>query len=383
MKKWRKTVGLIAALFGLVLTVLVNPGKAGIEIEKPWVAGYYVGYLSHLYPIEEIEWSGLTHLFIGRVMPKADGAVDLSLDLGMKGAPFVQSLIQAAHANGKKAIAFVGGEGTHKEWVSAASPTYRSRFVRNLAALVTQQGFDGIDLDWEPVEKRDHAPLLALIKDLRSTLPDAILTFPADGASNTNHPTDRSFYAQMAPYLDQINLMTYGVAATWEGWKSWHSSPLYHRDRETPYSISGTVREYLQAGVSPQKLGIGIGFFGTCWGVPVRAPNQAIRGGKVLAGDNDMSFRNIVQNYDSVDARRWDEIGRVPYLSFSKPTGPKRCTFVSYENERSITEKAQYIKNQGLGGMILWNINQGYVPSRPQGQRNPLLQATRKTLLTR
>jgi chitinase len=382
MKKWNSVLGLIAALLGLVFTVLVHPGET-VSTSSPWVAGYYVGYLSHLYPIEEIEWSGITHLLIGRVMPKPDGTVDLSLDLGVKGEPFADSLIQAAHAQGKKAIAFVGGEGAHKDWVSAASPANRSRFVQSLAALVNEKGFDGIDLDWEPVEVSDRAPLLALIKELRAALPNAILTLPADGASNTNHPSDRKFYAQIAPYLDQINLMTYGVAGTWEGWKSWHSSPLYHRNRETPYSISSTVMEYLRAGVPKQKLGIGIGFFGICWGSPVRSPNQAIQGGKVVAGDNDMSFRNIIEYYETVDAQRWDETGRVPYLSFTKPTGPKQCTFVSYENERSIAEKAEYIKSQGLGGVILWNINQGYVASRPKGERNPLLQATRNSLLTK
>ncbi len=379
MKKWTSALGLIAALFGLVFTMLVNP----VEAERShWVAGYYVGYLNHLYPIEEIEWSGLTHLFIGRILPNSDGTLNLDLDMGSEGAAFTRSLVNATHANGKKAIAFIGGEGTHKEWVKAAS-TNRAAFVKSLAVLVQQQGFDGIDLDWEPVEVSDRAPLLALIKELRSTLPNAILTFPADGASNTNHPTNRAFYAKIAPYLDQINLMTYGNAAAWNGWNSWHSSPLYHRNRETPYSVSSTVMEYLQAGIPRQKLGIGIGFFGTCWGAPVRAPNQAIKGGKVLADDNDMSFSNIMQYYDSAAARRWDETARVPYLSFSKPTGPKQCTFVSYENERSIAEKAKYVEMQGLGGVILWNINQGYFANRPQGQRSPLLQATRNALLTR
>jgi chitinase len=34
---------------------------------------------------------------------------------------------------------------------------------------------------------------------------------------------------------------------------------------------------------------------------------------------------------------------------------------VSYEDPRSIAEKGAFVKAQGLGGAILWTINQGRV----------------------
>jgi chitinase len=68
-------------------------------------------------------------------------------------------------------------------------------------------------------------------------------------------------------------------------------------------------------------------------------------------------------------------------MSFLKPTGPDGCRFISFDNQGSIKAKGDYVKAQGLGGTILWNINEGYIPSRPQGQRNPLLVATRQGFL--
>lgn len=38
-----------------------------------WVSGYYVGYQRDLYPPEDIDWNGLTHLIVGVVTPNGLG----------------------------------------------------------------------------------------------------------------------------------------------------------------------------------------------------------------------------------------------------------------------------------------------------------------------
>lgn len=48
-------------------------------------------------------------------------------------------------------------------------------------------------------------------------------------------------------------------------------------------------------------------------------------------------------------AYHWDEDARVPYLTSGN-------RFLSYDNVRSIEEKAQYIKDQGLAGVIIWTV---------------------------
>jgi chitinase len=384
MRKWTSFFGLTFALIGFIVILSIYPGKVNpaSKIHHHWVDGYYVGYLSDLYPIEQIEWSGLTHLFIGRIIPNSDGTLNTDLDIGAEGTQLIDALVKDVHKHGKKAIAFIGGEGTHERWIDAASDANRSVFVENLVKLTQDYGFDGIDLDWEPVEETDQDNILQLVKALRGTLPDVILTFPAGGSINANFPSDLSFYGQIAPYLDQLNLMTYGIAGNYQGWKSWHSSPLYYRNQSTPSAIDTTVTRYIENGHVPaEKLGIGIGFFGTCWGTPVNAPEQELNGSSVLATDSEMSFSIIMESYYADAARKWDATARVPYLSFATPTGPKQCTFISYDDQQSIAEKGKYVKAKRLGGAIIWNINEGYIANRPDGQRNPLLRATQKAFL--
>ncbi|MGL4610013.1 MAG: glycoside hydrolase family 18 protein [Trueperaceae bacterium] len=142
----------------------------------PWVSGYYVGYID--YPVSEIDFSGMTHLMIGPVLPKVDATLEVSMYTA-NGPQLAREAVDAAHANGKKAIAFVGGMDTGSQWAAASSSANRATFVTNLKSLMMEYGFDGLDLDWEPVREEDKPLLLALVKDLRQAVPEAILTFPA------------------------------------------------------------------------------------------------------------------------------------------------------------------------------------------------------------
>ena len=74
-------------------------------------------------------------------------------------------------------------------------------------------------------------------------------------------------------------------------------------------------------------------------------------------------------------------IGCERYLSFTSAHGSEACTFVSYEDEASIADKGNYVKSKGLGGAIIWAINEGYRPSQPAGSRDPLMEAMAKAFL--
>ena len=52
-----------------------------------------------------------------------------------------------------------------------------------------------------------------------------------------------------------------------------------------------------------------------------------------------MSYANIMASYFDATKRVWDDLAKVPYLSFTTPKGPQQCNFVSYDDEQSIGEK--------------------------------------------
>jgi chitinase len=343
------------------VTVTVNPES--VSNSDLWVSGYYVGYQRDLYPADKIDFSALTHLMVGRVWPNANGTLNNTFDIDSVNGPLLaQELAQRTHAAGRKAVLMVGGAGTNwnNEWTSATSAGNRAGFIQNLIAIANQLGFDGWDLDWE--ENISYPQFLALVQELRAAAPNKIITIPV-GWINQNFAGVDPFYANVAPYIDQMNIMTYLMADAWGGWLSWHSAALRGAAPNYPSSVEASVNAYLAAGIPAEKLGVGTGFFGTCWSTPTTAPRQTIQSGShIIASDNDLSFTNIMNQYYAGNRYFYDAQSKVPYLGSATAFGPKNCTFVSYENEQSVAEKGAYVKSNGLGGTIIWTINQGYNP---------------------
>jgi chitinase len=351
-------------------------GVDGGVATSAWSMGYYASWAPDQYPIAEIEWSGLTHIAMAFYLPNQDG----SLTLAGGDAKLATSLISAAHAHGVKAIASIGGSDTQSGFQAATASGSVATFAANLVSLLTSTGYDGVDIDWEPMDKTDEPAVIDIAKRIRKASTGALITIPI-GAININLGTDVSGFSDISAAYDQLNIMSYGQAGAWSGWKSWHSSALYQTDSATPTSIDSTVKRYLAAGVPAAKLGIGIGFYGLCYSSPVTAPDQALGGATVLASDGTISYANIMTNYYSASTRQWDALARVPYLSFASPHAPDKCTYISYDDEQSIAEKGAYLKAKGLGGVIQWELNEGYLSSAPAGQRNPLLKAIHDSVL--
>lgn len=338
--------------------------------------GYYASWKASQYPIDQIEWAGLTHVALAFYTPQPDG----SLSLTSGSAQLASDLVQSAHNHGVKAIASLGGADSAAAFRAATASAVLPKFVENLVALKASVGFDGFDVDWEPLATSEELIAIDLATRIRAASPNAILTIPV-GCLNVNIDTNLANFAAIAAAYDQINLMSYGLSGAWPGWKSWHSSPLYHQDSATPMSIDSSVQLYVGAGVPKNKLGIGIGFYGLCYSPPVSAPGQALDGATLVAGDGAISYANIMRDYHTAEARNWDPVARVPYLSFAAAQPPDGCGYISYDDEQSIAEKAQYVRSQGLGGVIEWEINEAYRADLPTGQRNELLTAIGSQLL--
>lgn len=367
-------------LAGLTLLAIATTAQAddtvfATSFERPWVSGYHVGYQRDLYPTAEIDFSAVTHIVVGRITPNANGTVNTHFDIdNVNGPVWARGVASAAHAAGSKAILMVGGAGEYAGWVGAAAPANRATFVTNLLAAMDNLGFDGLDLDWEPIQSQDEPNFLALAQALRTRRPNLLLTVPVGWINANFASTPSPFFASIAPLFDQINVMSYDMAGAWDGWQSWHSSALADAAGNRPSSIETSVDFYKRSGVRRQQLGMGLPFYGTCWR-GVNGPR--LFGGTVVASDNDLSYRNIMQSYYSAPLRQWDAAASMGYLGSSNPIGPLQCNFLSYDDEQSIAAKGAWTRRMGLGGTIIWTIGQGHLPQRPAGQRDPLLQAVK------
>ena len=367
---------LVVVLAASVLPALASTAGAAATPTR-WVMGYYVGYQRNLMPASQVEWHSLTHLVVGPVTPRSDGTLDTSFDVdATQGPAMAKNLARLAKQHGVVPMLMIGGAGAHDAFAAAATD-HLSRLVDNLVATMHSYGFAGLDLDWEPIVNGDRPHITALVNMLRTKLPNAVLTMPVDPTSRT-FPAAPGFLGALSTNLNRIDVMTYGMAYAYSGWRSWHSSALTGAGSNTPTAVNVSVKSYRAVGIPASKLGVGIGFYGMCWTGKVTGPRQSLAGSHEVADDNVMSWINIHKNYVTKANYKYDTSAQASYLSYAKPHGPQHCTYVSYEDQRSITAKAKWAKSHGLGSLIVWTVNQGHLRSAAAGHRDPLLAVARQ-----
>ena len=363
---------LLPLLAALGVQAIAAPSKHPAKPKPLWVTAYYAIWVQQAGAPSPagIDYAAFSHLIHFAVVPAADGSIDTSKD-NITPADSA-AVIKPAHKAGRKVLLSVGG------WLSAAafrgaySDAHRAVFAANLVHLVTSRGYDGLDIDMEPLATSDAPGYTVFIRDLKAQMtaanPKLLLT-----AATAAQP---EMFARLSPQFDQINLMTYDLAGPWTGFKTWHNSALYG-DGATlmnpgqPFpSASGMVERFIAAGVPRRKLGIGAAFYGTVW-TGADAPGQPISGVTMKTG---VPYADILNTYYQPGLAHWDSSAQAPYLSID---GPQK-QFVSYDNEALCRKKVAYARAKGLGGVMVWELGSGYCPTHPAGQREPLLAAIKR-----
>ena len=150
-----------------------------------------------------IPYDKLTHINYSFLTPKADGTF-IPINNGWK----LKQIVKDARQHNVKVSISVGGWGWDAQFEELASdPETRSAFVRNLKSFVEEYGLDGVDMDWEyPDLGPSSQNFLALIRELRTAMPDKLLTTAvvSYGDDNGLGVPDESF-----ELFDFVNIMTY------------------------------------------------------------------------------------------------------------------------------------------------------------------------------
>src|SRR5260370_25845228 len=128
--------------------------------------------------------------------------------------------------------------------------------------------YDGVDIDWEPMDAADALQYTNLVNGLRAKL-DA---FPQHHLLTAAVASQPALFASLQHQFDQINLMTYDLSGPWSGWVTWFNAPLYDGGYHFAStgalgpSADGMVTNFMAAGVAAGELGIGVDFYGRVWG---------------------------------------------------------------------------------------------------------------------
>jgi chitinase len=339
-----------------------SPPPAALSPAQYRLVAYYPYWSlsTRQYRVEDIPAASLTHLNYAFVVLSGSGecvsaneradAVNLPALLALKQRfPHLQTLIS------------VGGSGTSKAFSQAAvSAESRARLVESCVAFMLAHGFDGIDLDWEFPQDGETQAFTDLLSDLHQRLD---IQDQADGrrylltiaAPAGPWQMARMDFPQITPLLDWFNLMTYDFYGSWSS-STGFNAPLYPSTPDPAHlSVDTTVQAYLAAGVSPDKLVVGLPFFGRGWqGVadinhglyqPFIGPAQG-------TGKGSYDYYYLQENILGKVSRYWDDEAKVPWLY-----DPAQGIMISYDDAESLGYKMAYIRQHALGGAMIWQIS--------------------------
>ncbi|HLR26223.1 MAG TPA: glycoside hydrolase family 18 protein [Fodinibius sp.] len=274
-----------------------------------------------------------------------------------------------------KLLVSVGGWGADGFSDAALNKKSRAKFSQSAVAMIKNYGLDGIDLDWEfpgqpgpgiTYRAEDKQNFTLMLRSLRRQLDSLSHKRELTGddrylltiASNDNQAFfEHTQMGRLHQYLDFINVMAYDMFTVGSE-TTGHHTGLYQSSPDDPArTTAAAVQRHLDAGIPAHKIVVGVAFYGRSWeGVA----NQ--RHGLYQPFEKFYRFiqyEELTDHYINKNGfkRYWDEAAKAPYLW----NADKRI-MVSYDDSESLRYKADYIKENNLGGVMYWHHS--YDPSQ-------------------
>ncbi|KAK3812842.1 MAG: glycosyl hydrolases family 18-domain-containing protein [Benniella sp.] len=406
----------------LLPLAIVVASVAAVPVQKraadnKLVVGYWVPWGD--VPVSAVDFTKYTHINYGFGVLKKSSAspADIIFDRYYDGTP-MRELVKRGNQYGVPILMSVGGwTGSETFSTVAADPALRKTFINNALVFVrkntlgdnaqTPNGWDmdGIDIDWEypgragapcnTYSPQDSANYLLLLKELRAQLDlefptqrklitAAVRVQPFDG-SNGRPMTDVSAFV---PYFDWISLMVYDIHGSWTkttGPNAPFGTPSAPGE---PFSVIQAVGSWRAAGWPSDKLVVGTAFYGAAFTATVNMDTQnpitqyvphtgsallkrqegnltiaACTAAVVAAEEGSWRYKDIRRNVLTGGlttpapgwTRHWDPESQTPWLFRASDK-----KFVSYDDPQSLTVKVNYVKQQSLRGVMLWDISYDY-----------------------
>jgi chitinase len=310
-----------------------------------------VGYVRGRADIAAIGARKLTHINYAFAKVSPDGEIVFD----NPDAPAHLAQLQALKAKNPhlKILVSVGGWGADNFSDAAVSEESRLRFAQSALAMAKRYALDGIDLDWEyPAQPgpgikfrpEDRENFTLLLKAVREQIGPRLLTI----ASTAGRYLELTEMDKIHPYLDFINLMTYDFAGVWTP-TTGHHTALYRSGAAPPNapSTESFVMQYLRAGVPARKIVVGVAFYGRSW-AGVNPENDGLYQ-PYEKYDLDLAYARIAAEYLPAFEKHFDHGAKAPFL-----WDPASRRFVTYDDPRSLREKAKFIRYHRLGGVMYW-----------------------------
>ncbi|PSR74615.1 hypothetical protein PHLCEN_2v9681 [Hermanssonia centrifuga] len=246
------------------------------------------------------------------------------------------------------------------------SPQLRAKFVASAIRLLEDNGLDGLDVDYEyPSDEVQARGYVELLKELRHGLDEHarkkgtdyrfLLTIAAPcGPDNYK----KLFVREMDRYLDFWNMMAYDFSGSWDKIAN-HQANV----NGGPISASEAIHWYIAQGVSRDKVIMGVPLYGRSF-LSTDGPGTPFQGigpGSWEAGVYDYRTLPLPKSY----------VLRDEHALASWTYNYQTKEMVSFDSEEVGRWKGEWIRNEGLGGSMFWELSGDKGSSRKDMEGGP------------
>lgn len=332
------------------------------------MVGYYAAWAAYSgFKPDRIDAAKLTHINYAFANISSDLKIAMGYpDIDPSNFQLLNSLKQTNPS--LKTLISVGGWTWSGKFSDAAlTDASRTIFADSCVAFIKQYGFDGVDIDWEypvngglssnskrPEDKHNFTLLLQKLReklDAQGVIDNKHYLLTIAGGAGSTYPNNVEL-SSLHPYLDYAMIMTYDLHGTWDSYTDMHA-PLYNNTDISPQyksSVDSSIKAWKQASFPMDKLVMGIPFYGYLYS---SVPNNNHGLYQSFSGANSINYSQIAANYLNQPGytRYFHSQSMVPWLY-------NGSTFISYEDAQSIGLKTDYIKSNGLGGAMIWELSQ-------------------------
>lgn len=339
-----------------------SPSYPPVDISQGIKAAYWPSF-NGLDP-SSIDTSYFTHIYYA-FLPLDPVSFKLNV------TPFHQEMIpefiatlRSRNPPAKVLLSIGGADPNQTYYFSIMSTTNQTRavFINSTIEVGRKYGFDGLDLDWEfPANDQEMINFALLLEEWQQALvdeaatsgkPHLLLTSAVYYSSMfTTYGVPRSYPVKaMNNFLDWINPMCYDYHGSWQNFTG-PNAALFD-----PYSNLSTthgVGSWIEAGVPPEKIVMGLPLYGRTW--KLKDPNVSGIGAEAVGvgpGDGVLSYSEIVEFNSENKGTVYFDGESVSYYSVVGDS------WVGYDDTMSVYWKIRFARSQGLGGYFFWAIGQ-------------------------
>lgn len=299
------------------------------------VVGYYVEY----YEGDDLSFQSLA-AHQDAISTLAAFSYSVNWDGSVSGRPFTR-LMEICKQAGKPVLALVhnisqGGD-FDRQLVHAllAEPGLRRATVENIARLVRDGGYAGVNIDFENVPVSDRNNYTAFVRELAAELGrdghQVTLSVPAKTWDDKSNAWSGAFdYRALGQLADAIMIMAYD-----EHWSGGAAGPV------ASLGWVEQVVRYAAGEIPPEKIRLGLAGYGYDW------PAGGYGGRAVTATE----AAALAERYGATI--EWDAAAQSPHFTYWP--GPY-AREVWFENAASLAGKLDLAAQYKLGGVALWRL---------------------------